>query len=156
MNNRQKLTEQYEVIRYAGDGLEEQVNILTRAEADALDVRAYDHLLASAWGKYGYRSTEGEWIEEKIDGSGLGQTSLRIIQALQLNPGVLLLPLDISVLTGNENLVDNNVLAARLTRIRSAHGENGENPRFFLSQRNGDYALKWPREFSWIWIVRIT
>ncbi len=46
--------------------------------------------------------------------------------------------------------------AGHMTLIRAAHDESGDQPRFFLSRRNGGYALKWPAEFSWIWVKRIT
>ncbi len=145
----------YEVTTYV-PGSEVEAKSLSAAELKAIDVQTFDHLLDTAQGVYGYRRADGKWAEQLIDGSGLGKkTGLNIVMALQLNPGVFLTPAEIALLVNNDTLKHAGPLAARMRAIRVAHGENGADQRFFISRRDGGYALKWPREFSWIWIDRI-
>ena len=136
-------------------GSEVEVKSLSAAELKAIDVQAYHHLLDTVRGVYAYRTGEDVWAERPIDGCGLGKTGLDIVRALQLNPGVFLKPADIAFLVSNPMLKHANPLAARLRAIRAAHDESGDNQRLFISRRNGGYGLKWPAEFSWIWIDRI-
>lgn len=143
-----------EVTTYA-PGAEVEVRSITAEQLKSVDVQSFDYLLAPFRGIYAYRTASGEWIEHLLDASGLGKTGLDIVRAVQLNPGVLLRPADIASLVGNEHLRYHNPLAARLRAIRAAHGESGDHQRLFISQRNGGYGLKWPSEFSWIWIDRI-
>ena len=152
----ERLTVRFELTAYTPDsGIE--VKSVAEAERRVIDARAYDHLLDLSSGTYGFKTENGEWVQRPIDGSGLGKLGLRVIQALQLHPGVFLRPREIADLVGNSNLQRrHNALAARLKAIRAAHDESGDRPRLFLTRRNGGYALQWPAEFSWIWVERIT
>lgn len=150
-----RLDLRFRVTDYA-PGRSIQMRTVSAEELETLNIQDYDHLLAPVWGIYGFRDSAGEWDERPLDGSGLGEIGLAILKTLQLHPGIFLTPRDIANRTDNWNLLHPNPLAARIRANRAAHGEDGKNPRLVLTRRNGGYALKWPAEFSWIWIERIT
>ena len=144
----------YETTTYVR-GSEIEVRSVTESERAALDIQDYDHMIDFVAGTYGFKAEESEWTERPLDGSGLGKVCIRIIQAIQLYRGVFLTPGNVADLVNNNSLRENNNLSARLTPIRAAHFESGDKQRFFLSKRGNGFALKWPSEFSWIWVERI-
>jgi len=146
---------QYEVTRYPGGGQDIQTDNMTRDQLRAFDVTTCDHLVNTPAGVMAYRASDGTWVERAIQGSGLGKVCLGIIQVIQWSPGVFVDPGEIAYLTSNENLCDNNTLAARISAIRRAHGETPDAPRFFVTKRHGGYALMWPAELSWTLVERI-
>jgi hypothetical protein len=133
---------------------EQMIETMTLAEVRALDIQAYDHAYAPIFGVYGYKNSEGVWVQRALDDCGLGQTAWDIVHALQLNPGLFLTTKQIDALTRPHVASDyqkhNGRLAGRLKSIRAAHGENGKAPRLFLSRRSNGYAIQWPAQFSWI------
>lgn len=145
----------YQVTFYDGPSNDMETRVLTAEELAGLRVEEYDHVLNLVTGEYAYRKPGDERVNRPLDRSGLGKDGLRILQALQLHPGVFLTPREIAELTNNWNHLDPNVLAARVRMIRRAHGENGKDPHFTVSRRCTGYALKWPAELTWIWIERI-
>lgn len=149
-----KLNPRCEITMYAGDGSEPESRVVSGTERKSIDAKAYDHMLDTVRGVYGYRTADGQWIENPIDGSGMGKVTMDIVRGLQINPGMFLGTVDMAQLAADENLLANNALAARITVIRKAHDETPDKPRFFVTRRNGGGGYMWPAERSWIWIDR--
>ena len=144
----------YEKIHYDGKAI--TTKTITYEQAKAIIPQSADYFQSSAFGILAFRTLDDEWIEHRQGISpGLGDVCLRIIQALQLNPGEFLTPPEIAELTGRDSLRENNVLSARLMAIRKAHKECHSKPHFFLSRRPGGFAVAWNPRCSWIWLERI-
>ena len=118
--------------------------------------RSTDYFLSKTLGTWTFKTKAGKWIDHH-EGiwPGLGNTSIKIIQALQFNPAEFLEPKDISELTGCFTLRDNNALSACLMRIRHVHKESAQKPNFFLSSRTGGYGLAWNPRKKWMHVERI-
>jgi len=141
----------YEVTRY--DGHEVEATTMAAEERDAIDPKEFDHLISTCSGTLGFRDQRGSWIEHHGKWPRMGPVCIAILRALQLNPGDFLDPRDIGLLTGNESLYDNNVLAARVCAIIKAH--NDATGRFIETRTSGGYAVRWPGARTWVWIDRI-
>ena len=155
MNTSKNIKPRYEVTAY--DGQEITTKTMTREQVMAINPQTVDYFLSTAFGIWGFRTDQDEWVEHNAgDWPGLGDTCIRIIQAVQLNPGEFLTPQEIADLTGFFTLRENNVLSARLMVIRQVHKETAQKPNFFLSRRAGGYGVAWRPEKTWLWIERIT
>ena len=154
MKSGQLKQSRYEVMHYDGKTIDTRT--VTNEQVMEINPRSVDHFRSSTFGIHAHGTTEGVWIEHR-DGNcpGLGDVCLRIIQALQLNPGEFLTPTEIAELTGRDSLRENNVLSARLLAIRRVHKESSIKPHFFLSRRAGGFAVAWNPQYSWMWIERI-
>jgi hypothetical protein len=150
-----KLTNsRYEVTHY--DGKTFNARTVTNEELTEIDQQSVDYFQSSAFGIRAFRTADGQWVEHRDgDCPGLGDVCIRIIQALQLNPGEFLTPEVIAELTGRPSLRENNVLSARLMAIRRAHQESNKKPHFFLSRRAGGFAVAWNPQCTWMWVDRI-
>lgn len=145
----------YEILFYNGQTTD--MSTVSREEAMSINPQSVDHFQSPAFGIFAYRTAEGEWFEyRKGNCPGLGDVCLRIIQALQLNPGEFLKPSEIAELTGRSSLRENNVLSARLMKIREAHQESHKKPHFFLSRRARGFSLAWAPQRSWMSVQRIS
>jgi len=154
MNHQKPNKSRYEQTVY--DGEPYTTKTVTYDQVMQINSQSVDHFMSPAFGTFGYRTAEGQWVEHRAGNwPGLGDTSIRIIQALQLNPGEFLTPTQIADITGRPSLRENNVLSARLMAIRKAHKESCKKPHFFLSRRAGGFAVAWNPECSWTWVVRI-
>jgi hypothetical protein len=108
-NTRQR----YEVTIY--DGKDIAMKTMTREQVMAINPQSADYFLSIAFGVLAFRTAGDEWIQfDNSDWPGLGDVCIRIIQALQLNPGEFLTPDEIAELTGCHTLRNNNALSARL------------------------------------------
>jgi hypothetical protein len=144
----------YEVMVYDGRAID--VNTVTREQALAIDPRSVDYHLSLSLGKLAFRTADGRWIERRgADWQGLGDVGIRIIQALQLNPGEWLTPAQVADITGRDSLDDSKVLSARLLALRNIHGESFKQPHFFLSRKAGGFSIAWSPDRTWMSIERI-
>lgn len=154
MNTNKKMDQRYEFITYDGQTIDTKV--MTRQQVGAINHQSFDYFLSAAFGIWGFRTKSGEWIE-RCDGDwqGIGDTCLKIIQALQLNPGEFLSPKEVAELAGYSSLRNGNTLSARLMAIREAHKETYKNHNFFRSRRAGGYGISWNSKKTWAWVERI-
>jgi hypothetical protein len=141
----------YEVT--VNDGKEITVKTVTAAEKEALDPQAFDLYMSPADGVLGFRDAKGNWVEYRNRWPGLGPVCIAIIQALQLNCGDFLSPKTLSQLCGFDSLHENSVLAARAHAIRKALRDPGA--RFIETRTSNGYALRWPRERTFLWVELI-
>jgi len=149
-----KNNSRYEVLIYDGQTITSKT--MTREQVMAVNHQSVDYFFSTAFGIWGFRTHEDEWIEHSAaDWPGLGDTCIRISQTIQLNPGEFLTPQEIADLTGCFTLRSRNALSARFMKIREVHKESFKKPHFFLSRRARGYAVAWKPEYSWMWIERI-
>lgn len=154
MNTNKNIKPRYEVTIY--DGQTVTTKTMTREQVMAINPQSVDYFFSTAFGIWGFRTADDEWVEHNAaDWPGLGDTCIRIIQAIQLNPGEFLTPQEIADLTGCFTLRDNNALSARFMAIRQVHKESFKKPHFFQSRRAGGYGISWNSEKTWMWIERI-
>ena len=154
MNPNNKIKPRYEVTTYDGQTI--TTKTMTQEQVTGIKPQAVDHFLSSVFGIWGLRTADDKWVEHRgADWRGLGDSCIRIIQALQLNPGQFLAPAMIAELTGRSSFRDNSVLSARLMAIRKAHQESNKKPHFFLSRRAGGFGISWNPQLSWMSIERI-
>ena len=153
MNNAHIIKPRYELTTY--DGQEVEVRSISWEEYLQFDPKNYDFFMSQSQAIWGYRDSDGDWIEHRIDWPGLGNTCIKIIQAVQLNAGSFQTPADIAYLTGIDKLAENNNLSARFLAIRKSHQESYENARFWLSRRAGGMAVAWNPLHTWVWLERI-
>jgi len=144
----------YDVL--VSDGQTITAKTMTREQVMAINPQSVHYFMSIVFGILGFRTEGDEWIQfNNSDWPGLGDVCIKIIQALQLNPGEFLTPAEISELTGYWSLRNGNALSARLKAIREAHKESFQKPHFFLSRRSKGYAIAWNPKCSWMWIERI-
>jgi hypothetical protein len=144
----------YEVTTY--DLREITTRTMTRDQIAELEYRRYDHFMSGVLGVWGYHTAEGEWIEHTNgDWPGIGNTCIKMIQALQLHPGEFLIPAEIAELTACDTLRGDNALSARLKAIREAHRETFQGPHFFLSKRAHGFGVAWNGQKTWMWVERL-
>jgi hypothetical protein len=156
MNPKRITQPYYECTTYDGHNISTQT--LTREQVLAISPQSVDHFLSCALGIWGFRTADGEWIEHRGgDWPGLGDTGIRIIQAIQINPGEFLSPTLIAELTGCSTLRNGYALSARLMALREIHKESfrTSKPHFFLSRRAGGFAVCWNPQRTWCSIDRI-
>jgi len=147
-------TTRYDFTAY--DGTDIISRTLTREQVAALQEQDYDHFFSMSLGRWAYRTLSGLWIvHDGANWPGIGDACIKIMQAIQLNPGEFQTPLDIAHLTGYSTFRSNNVLSARLKAIREAHSESSNNRNFFLSRRDGGFAIAWNPKKTWCWVERV-
>lgn len=152
--NTKNPTTRYEVTTYDGQQITDQT--MTRQQVMEINHQSVDYFLSTDFGIWGFRTDEDEWVEHTAGNwPGIGDRCIRIIQALQLNPGEFLTPREIAELTGRFTLRDSNALSARLLKIREAHKESYRKQHFFLSRKAGGYGIAWNPKCTWMWIERI-
>ena len=144
----------YEVTTY--DGSEINTGTISREQLANLQEQKYDHFFSMSLGIWAYRTIEGDWIvHEGADWPGIGDACIKIMQAMQFNPGEFQSPDDIVYLTGYSTFRSKNALSARLKAIREAHSESSKNRNFFLSRRDGGFAIAWNAKKTWCWVERL-
>lgn len=145
----------YEVTAY--DGQDITTRMVTRAQLTEMQDQRYDYFFSKTLGKWSHTTTQDERIRhEHADWPGIGDTCIRIIQAIQLNPGEFLPPGEIAQLTGFDTLRNPNALSARLKAIREAHRETFRRPHFFLTRRAGGFAIAWNPAKTWMWLEKVS
>jgi hypothetical protein len=154
MNTNKNPKPRYEVLACDGQAITSKT--VTHEQVMAISHQSADYFLSSVFGIWAFRTAEDEWIEHHGgDWPGFGDVCIRIVQALQLNPGEFLDPVLVAELTGRPKLRENNTLSARLMAIRKAHKESYKKPHLFLSRKAGGFAISWNPKCSWMWIERI-
>lgn len=144
----------YDVLAYDGQTINS--NTVTHEQVMAINHQSADYFLSSVFGIWAFRTAEDEWIEHRGgDWPEFGEVCIRVVQAIQLNPGEFLTPVEIAELTGRSKLRENNNLSARLMAIRKAHRECHKKPHFFLSRKAGGFGVSWNPERTWMWVERI-
>ena len=153
--NRKKRLSKFEVTEYDGKEIHE-TETLTREEAEAINPKDYDHYVAKPFGIFAFRTAAGKWVEFR-NGKwpGIGPEGLKIIQAVQLNPGLFLNCSDLFDLTGNKKYFGSNAVSARVLMLRKAHLETKAKSHFFVTSDSGEMSVCWPKERTWIWIEAI-
>ena len=151
MNKNMRIQKKYDVMTY--DGHEVIAKTMQAREVKALKPKSFDHYVSTCTGDLGFMASSGKWVEYHNKWPGLGPVGLAILQALQLNAGDYLTPAELAELTGYDSLRSNEVLAARIHAIRKLHRDKGE--RFIETRTSGGYAVRWPKERTWLWINRI-
>jgi len=144
----------YEVTHY--DGTEISTRIVTRAEMLAIDPGSVDHYQARCLGLLSFRTATGDRREYRGRWPKLGPAGLRVLHALQLNPGDFLCPSEIAALTGWRSLERNGALTALIMRLRKAHDEQGQAAWFIETSTAGGYFVRWPKHRTWMWVERVT
>lgn len=154
MNTNKNIRLRYEVTIY--DGQEILTRTMTRQQVMEINPQSFDYFLSTAFGIWGFRTDTGEWVEHRdAVWQGIGDTCIKITQAIQLNPGEFLTPAEIVELTGLSTLRSSNTLSARLKAIRQAHQESYGAQNFFLSRRAGGYGISWSQVKTWCWVERM-
>ena len=154
MNTNKNIKPRYEVLAYDGQTITSKT--MTHEQVMAINPQSADHFLSSVFGIWAFRTAEDEWVEHHGgDWPGFGDVCIRIVQAIQLNPGEFIDPVLVAELTGRSTLRENNVLSARLMAIRRAHRESHKKPHFFLSRKAGGFGVSWNPQKTWMWIERI-
>ena len=143
----------YEKLYYDGRNL--SVKTITRDEFLSLDQTSVDLFLAIDLGIWSFRTQEGKWVERKLSEKSLGTTCLRILEAVQCEPGVYFTPDEIAELTGIYSLKNPNNLSARWRALRLDHDETFRKPNFFLSKRAAGMGIAWNPSKSFMQIIRI-
>jgi len=134
------------------DGKKITARTMTRQEVVAIDVQSVDHFTSDPHGRLAFQNNAGLWVEH--DGAGLGDTTLAILEVLQDHPGEFLNPFEVARLTGYPSLAVNGNLSQRLKKLRDAHGETPRDPMYFCSRRKCGFGVCWPRERTWMRVVR--
>jgi hypothetical protein len=154
MNPNKNLKSRYEILTY--DGQSFSSTTMTRDQVMEINYQSFDYVLSSVLGIWAFRTADDEWIEHRGgDWPEFGDVCIRIVQAVQLNPGDFLKPVEVAELTGRDKLRENNNLSARLMAIRKAHRENHKQSHFFLSRKTGGFGIAWNKERTWMWIEKI-
>ena len=148
MNNNTTSARRYQTTAY--DGNELTVKTLSSADKLALDPQAYDLYYSLPDGILAFRDSAGNWVEYRGHWPKFGLKCISILQALLLNPGDFLSPAAIGELTGHDSLCENTVLAARVHAMRKSLRDPGA--RFIETRTSNGYAIRWPRERSFLWV----
>ena len=85
MHTNNKIKSRYDVLTYDGQTI--TAKTMTREQVMAINPQSVDYFFSTAFGTWGFRTAEDKWVEHNAaDWPGLGDTCIRIIQAIQLNP----------------------------------------------------------------------
>lgn len=154
MKHNLHINARYDLTAY--DGQEVIAKTITKEQLSQIQAQHYDYFFSKTLGRWAFRSSDGQWIcHENARWPGIGETCIRVTQAVQMNPGEFQTPDDIAELTGYDTLRNHNALSARLKAIREAHKESHRHPNFFLSRRGGGYGIAWNPLKTWCWVERI-
>ena len=144
----------YQVTQYDGEKITSAK--MTRQQLKAIEPQSVNHYLSFAFGQWGYRNLDGQWIANDLDCCGLGNTGLAILMATQNSPGEYLTPRDVWIQTDVYSLLTPNNLSARWMSLRRLHGETFSKPNFFFSRRTGGMAVAWNRKCTWMRVERLS
>ena len=128
--------------------------ILSAHEVKGLDPTEFDFHWDRGFGLIQIRAADESIISYQLDIPGLGPVGETLLTALMDHPGELMTPWDIVRATGYRWFYNKNNLAGRLAALRSAFGEDGNHPHFFLTRRH-PYAVCWSAERTWRVIDKI-
>lgn len=142
----------FEVIRYETKDI--TTKSLSRTETEAIGLKSFDCCFAKCLDTEGYKDRKGQWHDFKDQNKGIGpDVGLKILQAIQLNPGIGLDKKTLAAITGLAHLTRDGILAARIHALRKAFGESKKSEHFIQTSDNGSLTLMWPKELTWIWVV---
>lgn len=134
------------------DGTDVSRRTATRAEIQSLRPEEVDHFVNLPFMQFEYRDREGIWRSH--DWSHLGDVTLALLEVLQRHPGEYLPSYEIAQETGYWTLNEHTTLSQRLKWLRKIHFENPQAPQFFLSKRNGSFAIAWSAARTWMRIEK--
>ena len=140
----------FEVSMY--DRSDSSIQSMDRAQVMAMELKSYDCCRAKGLGVGGFRDPDsGDWVSfgEGASKGVIGPKAGKILEAIQLNPGVYLDPKTLFDLTGEESLLDGANLASRIHLLRKAFGETKETEHFILTSDGG---VAWPQELTWVFV----
>ena len=141
-------TGRYQVTIY--DGKELVVRSMNGTEKLALQPQSFDLYYSLPDGILAFRDSSGKWIEYRGHWPRFGPKCIGILQVLLLNPGDFMAPAAIGDLTRFDSLRENTILAARVHAMRKSLRDTGG---WFIETRTSNgYAIRWPRERSFLWV----
>ena len=129
------------------------VKTMTDKEKMALSPEAHDLYYSPPDGLLAFRDAEGNWVKHHVHWPRFGPKCIAILQSILLNPGDFLSPAVLASRTGHDSLYENTVLAARVHGMRKSLRDPGS--RFIETRRSNGYAIRWPRERSFLWVELI-
>lgn len=143
----------YELIMY--DQRKFSKDSITKEAFYSMAKEDVDHIMAIDFGFWGFRTADGQRIERDLSEFTIGHVSLKVLEAVQCEPGDYFSPADMAELTGIATLREPNNLAACWRRLRLSLHETFHKPNFLLSKRTGGYGVAWNPDRSFIQITRI-
>ena len=88
------------------------------------------------------------------DWSHLGEVTLALLEVLQSHAGEYLPSYEIAQKTGYWSVNEHTALSQRLKWLRKIHHDTPGNLWFFMSRRNGSFAIAWSAARTWIRIEK--
>lgn len=143
--NRDDEPDDYRWLVETYDGERKKSLTVSSNQLEEIDIKQYDHVLDYARAIWAYRDKAGKWIVNEGTWKGLGAVTLSIIEAVQDRPGICMTPVMLSNKTGNEKLEMNGTVNRHISVLRRIHGENAEEPHFFVTANHTGLTLKWPK-----------
>ena len=132
------------------DGHAMKTQPVSAEEIRAIDRNIADYFISSCLRVLSFRAASGKRFEHAGRWPGIGRVGIKILRAIQSQPGVYLGPMELTILTEEESLLDTANLAARNYVLRKAHCETKEIAHFFLTPDTGSIALTWPAHLTWM------
>ncbi len=145
--------QRYELIVY--ENRQFSKDVITKEEFLTMQRDAFDHVLAVDLGLWCFRTRDGRWIENDLSEVSIGDTSLKVLECIQCEPGEFSSPNDVAEITGIDSMREPNNLSARLSSLRLKHNESAEQQNFFLSKRTGGFGICWNPDRSFMVLTRI-
>jgi hypothetical protein len=142
----------YEAIFYDGKG-EPTMKVISRTEM--LKIRESDFALfiSIPTSILSVQPASGPRKRLRSTWPGLGESTLSVLQALMIEPGLFQTAEDLIAATGNENLREPNNLSACVRHLRVALGD--EAKKLIQTRSTRPLAFCWNPEMSYCWIERI-
>ena len=136
----QNLRTRFRVETYDGTRIEQKKMELE--EVRAIDLTAYDCVLAERLGKSGYREpATGRWVSFAENRCRIEGKSWKLLVVMQNRPGVRLEGLTLAELTWEEDINPSDTL-----RLRRAFGERKKTEHYILSGG----GIAWRKDATWI------
>ena len=135
-----------------GEGKNVESKIMTSEELRLLAWNRFKVIICIVTARMVVTSSSGERIVYEDRWPRMGRVSLRLLEALLLNSGEYLTPVDLAEITGNDNLRENGTVAARILAIRKTLWDRNET--YIQTQKTpGHYAARWTGK-PFIWVKR--
>ena len=134
------------------DGKDVSRRSATRAEIQSVRPEDVEHFVNLPFGQFEFRDREGIWRSH--DWSHLGEVTLALLEVLQSYPGEYLTSYEIAQKTGYWTLNEPTALSQRLRWLRRVHCESPNDPWFFMTHRNGSFAIAWSAARTWMRIEK--
>ena len=131
---------------------------LKEEQVAALDPHEVDFFYNEATGIIAIRKRDGQFLEYFGGIPGVGVKNERLLTEMMWHPGQLITPRQVAPVLRKSKIYEqdglHNAIAALLSRLRKAFGEDASKPWFFLSRRR-PFAFGWNPARTWCLIERI-